>query len=124
MEKISTEIGKGMSLSEDEMDNLAIALTEAVGNAIVHGNKKDPRKKVTIVVHAKGKQSVLISVSDQGKGFDPKQLMNPTSPENLMKESGRGIFILKALMDDVTFSFGPYGTTLTFLLKKKRASKA
>jgi len=118
IEHLSERIAKKMALSGDEQDNLSIAITEAVGNAIVHGNKKDPRKKVHIVVRMK-KECVEVSVRDHGKGFNPNELSNPLDPQNVMKENGRGIFILKSLMDDAWFSFSPEGTTLTFVMKKK-----
>lgn len=118
IEKLSNDIADKMGLSEDQHDNLSIAVTEAVGNAIVHGNKKDPKKKVRIQVEIK-KDRVKIAVTDQGKGFKPDELADPLDPENLLRESGRGIFILKALMDDVSWKFTDEGTTLQFSLKKK-----
>lgn len=119
IELLSEEMGRKMSLSEDQQDNLAIAVTEAVGNAIVHGNKKDPEKNV-IVTFRLEEDKIEVSVQDEGKGFDPGELADPLDPNNLMKESGRGIFILKSLMDEVSFSFSPKGTTLRFVMKKKR----
>ena len=106
-----------MNFSKDQQDNLSIAVTEAVGNAIVHGNKKDINKKVHILFKLK-KDQVDVRVKDEGKGFDPDTLDNPLNPENIMKENGRGIFILKALVDDVSFDFSPSGTTIKFSLKK------
>jgi serine/threonine-protein kinase RsbW len=119
IEEISEEIAEKMHLTGDEEDNLCIAITEVVGNAIVHGNKKDPKKKVFIEFHFKG-DSIAISVRDEGKGFKPDSVSNPLRPENLMKESGRGIFILKALMDDVKFDFTEEGTRVTFVMRLKR----
>ena len=119
VEKISEQVGEEMNLSEDERDNLAIAMTEAVGNAIVHGNKKNAEKKVNIRIKIKSKRDLCVSVTDEGKGFNPDKLIDPTHPEHLMKEHGRGIFILKALMDEVSFSFSSSGTTLTFKMIKK-----
>ena len=119
IEKLSNDIADKMGLSEDQHDNLSIAVTEAVGNAIVHGNKKNPNKKVHIQVEIK-KDRVKVAVTDQGKGFDPDELADPLDPKNLMRESGRGIFILKALMDDVSWKFSPEGTTLQFSLKKSK----
>ena len=118
VERLSKKVARKMGLSEDERDNLAIAVTEAVGNAIVHGNKKNPQKKVRLVFRM-GKNSVAVSVTDEGPGFDPDKLGDPLDPQNLMKESGRGLFILKTLMDKVSFSFSPDGTTITFVLQKK-----
>lgn len=119
VELLSEKIAKKISLSEDQQDNLAIAVTEAVGNAIVHGNKKDPEKKVTVTFRLEDDR-IEVTVQDEGEGFDPDELANPLDPNNIMKESGRGIFILKSLMDDVSFSFSPQGTTLRFVMIKKR----
>ncbi len=118
IESISVEIAQKMNFSKDLKDNLSIAVTEAVGNAIVHGNKKNTNKKVYILFKLK-KNQVDVFVKDEGKGFNPDELDDPLNPKNLMKESGRGIFILKALTDDVSFSFSPSGTTVKFTLKKK-----
>lgn len=122
IEKLSNDIARKMGLSEDQHDNLSIAVTEAVGNAIVHGNKKDPKKEVRIHVEIKNDR-VSVAVTDQGKGFDPDDLADPIDPNNLLRESGRGIFILKALMDEVSWDFGPGGTTLRFTLRKKSTKK-
>jgi len=118
IEKISGKIAAKMSLSEDQHDNLSIAVTEAVGNAIVHGNKKDPKKKVYITFQI-DKDEIKVSVRDEGEGFNPDELSDPLDPKNILKDSGRGIFILKSLMDDVYFTFSPKGTTIHFILKKK-----
>jgi serine/threonine-protein kinase RsbW len=118
VEKFVQKIAKKTHLTNDQQDNLAIAVTEAVGNAIVHGNKKDPQKTVIIsFILDKGKVSVF--VKDEGKGFDLNQLHDPLSPENLMKDFGRGIFILKTLMDKVDFSFSSKGTTIKMVMTIK-----
>ena len=118
IEHLSGEIAEKMSLTEDQHDNLSIAVTEAVGNAIVHGNKKDPTKNVYITFKY-DKNQVKVSVRDEGEGFKPDEVANPLDPNNLLKESGRCIFILKSLMDDVSFTFSPKGTSIHFVLKKK-----
>ncbi|MFO7891398.1 MAG: ATP-binding protein [bacterium] len=114
VEKITTSIAKKMNLSEEQKDNLSIAVTEAVGNAIVHGNKENPRKKVFLEFTLK-KNEINVSVKDQGEGFKPQKLTNPLKPENIMKENGRGIFILKSLADQVHFTEG--GTKISFTMK-------
>jgi len=119
IERLAGEIARGMNLSEDQQDNFSIAVTEAVGNAIIHGNKTNPKKKVQIVFRPK-KDRIEVSVTDQGQGFDLNKISNPLDPKNLMKESGRGIFILKTLMDEVSFSFSPKGTTVNFVIKKRK----
>jgi serine/threonine-protein kinase RsbW len=119
VEKYTEKIAAIASLSKDQGDNLAIAVTEAVGNAIVHGNMRDPEKKVIIHFTITQKQ-VTAEVKDQGSGFDPKSLSNPLKPENIMKENGRGIFILKSLMDKVSFHFSPKGTVIRMILKIRK----
>ena len=102
VENLSNRISKKVSLSEGKSDNLAIVLTELVNNAIVHGNKNQPQKKVTIKVFYFDTY-VKVSVKDQGNGFDPSGLKDPRNPENIWKESGRGIFLVKNLVDKVEF---------------------
>lgn len=113
-EKVAGELGFG----QDEQDSLAIAVTEAVNNAIQHGNKGDRRKKVRVRFEISD-NSVIVRVADQGAGFDPEALSDPLTPENLLKESGRGIFILRTLMDEVSFSFSDSGSEITMVKKKK-----
>jgi serine/threonine-protein kinase RsbW len=115
VERLSSEIARHLKLPEDMRDNLSIAVTEAVGNAIVHGNKCDPAKKVEVTFTIEPSR-IRVAVRDEGGGFNPKTLSNPLDPENLMKESGRGIFILKTLMDEVHFSFSNSGTTVHFTM--------
>lgn len=116
IEHITNHIAKKLNMSEDQEDNLSIAVTEAVGNAIVHGNKKDRDKRVFVSFSLLEKK-LRIKVKDEGKGFKPESVTNPLDPENIMKESGRGIFILKSLMDEVKYRFSESGTTLEFTMK-------
>lgn len=88
--------------------DIAIAVTEAVNNAIQHGNHSDPRKSVTIRL-ALNPDLIAIEVEDQGKGFDPARLPNPLERQNLLKEAGRGLFIVRSLMDEVSFEKRPTG---------------
>ena len=116
VEKLAQKIAKTYCVPQDKLDNLAIAITEAVGNAILHGNRLDPGKTVGISFRLDGVY-LRIDVEDQGPGFDPESLSDPLLPENLMKESGRGVFILKSLMDDIRFSFSPDGTVVHMAMK-------
>lgn len=102
VENLSNRISKKVSLSEGKSDNLAIVLTELVNNAILHGNKNQSQKKVTITV-SYFNSYVKVSVKDQGNGFDPSGLKDPRDPENIWKDSGRGIFLVKKLVDSVEF---------------------
>ena len=116
VERFAEKFANKNGLAEEEKDDLAIAVTEAVNNAIVHGNKSDRSKKVHVEFSISANELRAV-IRDEGYGFDPNDLSNPTDPENLLKESGRGIFILKSLMDDVSFSFSSKGTEI--ILTKK-----
>ncbi|MGB0881413.1 MAG: ATP-binding protein [Vicingaceae bacterium] len=82
--------------------NILIALTEAVNNAITHGNGLDPAKKVKLNMSTKTNQVEFV-VQDEGAGFDYKEVPDPTLPQNLEKLRGRGIFLMKALADEIDF---------------------
>lgn len=111
VEKFITQVCKKARLSEEQCDNMAIALTELVNNAIIHGNRQDPSKMVTLRV-TYASDHVVISVADQGKGFDPKEIANPTDPQNLWKQNGRGIFLVRNLIDEVEICSSPEGTEI------------
>ncbi len=108
----------------ENRDNIVIAATEAITNAIIHGNKRDPQKKVYITIGG-FKNRIVIRVKDQGKGFQPRSVHDPLAPENIMRENGRGILILKSLMDDIAFHFSPKGTEIILTkFKSKQESKS
>jgi serine/threonine-protein kinase RsbW len=115
-EKKLKSILDGLHLASSEEHNLLVAASEAVNNAVVHGNKKDPAKKVLLDINCSD-QDVVLEVQDEGRGFNPKNLPNPLLPENLLKPSGRGIHIMKSLMDRVNFDFTSGGTTVIMELK-------
>jgi serine/threonine-protein kinase RsbW len=87
------------------VSDVEIALREALANAIIHGNHEDRRKHVHITCHCEPDQ-VSIAVKDEGKGFDVNNVPDPTTPENIGSNHGRGIHLLKALMDEVRFEEG------------------
>ena len=91
------------NLDDDIYGNIMVAVTESVNNAIRHGNENDKRKNVFLSLVFNENQIKFI-VEDEGKGFDFHNLPDPTSPENLDKPSGRGIFLMKHLSDEVNFS--------------------
>jgi serine/threonine-protein kinase RsbW len=88
-------------MDDGTMYRLLVSCTEAVNNAIIHGNKSDPNKSVTVRCIVE-KQSLTIRVKDEGRGFDPGKLQDPREKKNLMKESGRGVFLIRSLMDSIT----------------------
>lgn len=89
-------------INPDKYGDILISLTEAVNNAIIHGNRKDENKTVQIQLHKKN-NTIAIRVSDEGRGFDYRNLPDPTSPENLLKIGGRGVFLMQQLADDLKF---------------------
>jgi serine/threonine-protein kinase RsbW len=91
-------------VAEGETD-VEIALREALANAIIHGNQEHPRKRVHVICRCEPKR-VSIAVKDEGRGFDIDKLADPTAPENIGAVHGRGIYLMKALMDDVRFEEG------------------
>jgi serine/threonine-protein kinase RsbW len=101
-------------LEKEDIENLGIAATEIVNNAIHHGNRGDSGKKVHIEFK-KYRRRVEITIRDDGYGFDPAAIADPLEPENMFKESGRGIFIVKSLMDDVQYHFSPKGTKVVLI---------
>jgi len=116
VEEVTEKVTLQHDIPEDDRDNLAIAITELTNNAIMHGNKFDFEKKVTISFYFDNNE-VCVYIMDQGTGFDPTTIGNPLDPENLLKESGRGIFILKSIMDDVQFQVGDQGTEVKITKK-------
>lgn len=89
-------------LTDDIYGNIMIAVTESVNNAILHGNKSDNKKNVSLQLQLE-KSHIKFTVKDEGQGFDFESLPDPTLPENLSKPGGRGIFLMKNLCDEVSF---------------------
>ncbi len=91
-----------ISLSDNIYGNILISVTEAVNNAIVHGNKEDKAKKVELYLK-QSKKSISFIIKDEGPGFDESKIPDPTSPKNLDNLKGRGVFLIKNLTDNVKF---------------------
>lgn len=104
-------------VAENTIADLAIAITELVNNAINHGNKQREGKKVTLTLRY-GDGEIEASITDEGEGFDPEDIPDPLAEENLLKEIGRGIFIVKSLMDDFRYTSRPEGGTMISIVKK------
>ncbi len=97
-EQLSREAG----FDEDTSSQIAMVTREAVINAILHGNKRDPNKKVRIDF-ALSDSALSITIADEGLGLDPDSVPDPCAPENILRSSGRGIFLMRAIMDEVHF---------------------
>ncbi len=102
VEKFLEKVQGHVALDEIQVHKVMVALTEAVNNAIVHGNKANRKKKVYVVCEVLPGW-LLFVINDQGKGFRPDRVANPLKEENLLRESGRGIFLMRTLMDRVEF---------------------
>lgn len=102
-------------INDDIYGNIMISVTECISNAIIHGNQSDKNKLVHLELNTEGDQLNFI-IEDEGEGFDLEELKDPTSPENIQKPGGRGIFLIRHLSDDVKFEDGGKKTTLSFYL--------
>jgi len=96
---------------------LVTALREAVANAIRHGNRQDPARKVNVEFEISD-GAVTMRVDDEGEGFDPAAIPDPTSPENLLRPSGRGIFYIRQFMNRVEFCRAPRGGTSVIMVRR------
>jgi serine/threonine-protein kinase RsbW len=117
-EKFAAESG----LDEDETFRTTMAVREATVNAVLHGNDYDPAKKINVSFENTGKD-LVITVSDQGKGLDPNSLPDPLASENLLRGTGRGIFLIRSFMDEVHFRQLHPGTELTLVKHLAPAQK-
>ena len=90
-------------ISPDMYGNILISLTEAVNNAIRHGNCNDQNKTVKVSMQQVSKHKIAFQVSDEGSGFDFESVPDPTLPENLLKIGGRGVFLMRQLCDDIHY---------------------
>ncbi len=109
-EKLAAEAG----LDEDACFHVTMAAREAALNAVLHGNEYDPAKQITASFENTGK-SLIVTIADQGPGLDPDTLPDPRAPENLLRGTGRGIFLIRSLMDEVHFRQLHPGTELTLI---------
>jgi len=107
------QTSKAHSIIPEHYGNVLIAMTEGVNNAIVHGNKLDAEKSVTVAC-AIDEKSLVFRISDEGPGFDYDNLPDPTAPENIEKPHGRGVFLMRHLADECAFEDDGRIVELTF----------
>ena len=105
-------------IAEDTAFGIDMAVREAVTNAVVHGNRQDENKTVDVTLKS-SPDAVEISVHDQGPGFNPENVPDPTAEENILKASGRGIFFMRNFMDEVNWLIRPGGGTTVRMLKRR-----
>ncbi|MBA4311940.1 MAG: ATP-binding protein [Chlorobiaceae bacterium] len=111
VEHFLEKMNRKLKLDEIRFNKLLVATTEAVNNGIIHGNERNPLKKVTLTCMLRN--SVLtITVRDQGTGINPNALPDPLSNENLLRENGRGVFLMKSLMEEIVFKKAKRGSSV------------
>lgn len=116
VESLIDNVCERLHINEDSYGNVLIAVTEAVNNAIIHGNKMDRSLNVDLYVGDK-ETDFCFSVKDYGDGFNYNDLPDPTAPENINKEDGRGIFLMKSLAEEV--EYGNDGRDVNIYFSKK-----
>lgn len=109
VEEFILNIASELSIEEDKLYGIMLSVSEATTNAVYHANKQDPEKVVTVAVTA-ANGIFTVTVKDQGPGFNPVNIPDPTKPENLLKDSGRGLFLMKVYSRSLTFNPSPNGT--------------
>lgn len=119
IESKSEEYARKAGFDEDTASQIAMITREAAANAVLHGNRKDPKKCVRARFSLTG-DALTIQVADEGPGFDPSTIPDPLSPEGLLKPSGRGIFLMRAIMDEVNFRQLSPGTEITLVKHRNR----
>lgn len=116
VEKFLEEINGKLRLDEMKFNKLLVATTEAVNNGIIHGNKRDKSKKVQLRVDVNSKM-LTVKVRDEGKGVDIETIPDPLAEENLLRENGRGVFLIRSLMSSVDFERFEDGWEVTMKLE-------
>ncbi len=123
---VSDHVSHSVGLDEDSAHWVSVAIRESVINAIKHGNRNDSTKHVFVEFETTTTDvpELSIRVRDQGEGFDPEQVANPLAPENLLKSSGRGIFLIRNFMDDVRLQRAPEGGMEIRMVKRVQPASA
>lgn len=116
VERLTTKIASELKFKESVRDDLSIAVTELFNNALHHGNKGDETKKIVVTFQIQN-NALYISVKDEGEGFEPEKLRDPLLPENIYDVSGRGIYLVKQLVDDLKFNITENGSEITIIKK-------
>jgi serine/threonine-protein kinase RsbW len=114
VEAVADQLATDAGLDEDQRFHVAMAVREAAVNAILHGNEYDPNRRIHVSLENTGKD-LIITIADEGRGFDPDNLPDPLAEENLLHGTGRGIFLIRSLMDEVHFRHLNPGTELTLV---------
>jgi serine/threonine-protein kinase RsbW len=114
VEQTAEQVAALAGVAEDARFGITMAVREAAANAVFHGNHEDRTKQITASFENTGR-SLIFCIADQGDGLDPSTLPDPLAPENLLRGSGRGIFLIRSFMDEVHFRQLHPGTELTLI---------
>ena len=114
VEAAADRLAEEAGLDEDQRFHIAMAMREAAINAVLHGNEYSPNTHIEVSLENTG-TDLVFTIADQGHGFDPDHLPDPLSPENILRGTGRGIFLIRSLMDEVHFRQLNPGTELTLV---------
>ena len=113
IENAIDEITGAVGVNQDNYGKILVATLEAVNNAITHGNRADPQKMVDVEISFDNNEMIII-VTDEGPGFNPASIPDPTLPENIEELSGRGVFLMKKLADSISFNEKGNSVTMNF----------
>ena len=122
VQAVSDHIGRMVGLDDDSLHWVSVAVRESVINAIKHGNCSDVGKRVHVeftLLEGGQQPGIAIRVRDEGRGFDPSDLADPLAEENLLKTGGRGIFLMRSFMDEMTFQRAPEGGMEVRMVKRR-----
>jgi serine/threonine-protein kinase RsbW len=123
VERTAQDFAERAGFDADTIPNIVMAVREAAINAVLHGNAYDPAKQVTASFETNS-DSLIVRIADQGPGFDPANVPDPLAPENILRGSGRGIFLIRAFMDEVHFRQLHPGSELTLIKHRAPAQPA
>ena len=115
------ETVRDAGLSQEQQDNLAVAVAEALSNAALHGNKLAPRRVVGVVVEVPASGGAVVEVTDSGTGFDSAKVSDPTDPSRVLMPGGRGVFLMKRLIDHLEYNAA--GNTVRLTMEPAKPSR-
>jgi serine/threonine-protein kinase RsbW len=116
-EQVAVRAAEASGFDEDEVHKIGMAVREGMVNAYNYGNRQDCRKKIQMIIEFKP-EKMIIHVLDQGEGFDLADVPDPLAEENLLRTSGRGIFLMRAFMDELAVRSGPHGGAELIMTKQ------